>query len=75
MLSTCSLTPSGSSVRVSSVLEDEAEREDWLQVQSTQLCLQWAESPAELRYLGLGQGADSAVSVASRNTYTKSSER
>lgn len=74
MLFNCSLTPSDSSVQVSSVLEDEADREDWLQIQSTQLCLQQAESTAELLYLGLGQGAAPAASVVSRNTYTRSSE-
>lgn len=74
MLFNCSLTPSDSSVQVSSVLEDEADRDDW-QIQSTQLCLQQAESTAELLYLGLGQGAAPAASVVSRNTYTRSSER
>lgn len=74
MLFNCSLTPSDSSVQVSSVLEDKADRDDW-QIQSTQLCLQQAESTAELLYLGLGQGAAPAASVVSRNTYTRSSER
>lgn len=74
MLFNCSLTPSDSSVQVSSVLEDEADRDDW-QIQSTQLCLQQAESTAELLYLSLGQGAAPAASVVSRNTYTRSSER